>query len=95
MKTYRKKESCLVNQYNKYQVGWVEYEDGTNVEITVNGSHTLGENIADTGVVTAYKAYGMNLISEYKLSFISYLIIVDATINYNDSFSFKFRKMVV
>ena len=65
LKTYRKKENCLVNQYNSYKVGWVDC-NGTNKEVFVNGKHTVGENIADTGVAPAYKAYGMNLISEYE-----------------------------
>ena len=52
---------CLIDQYDKYKIGDMQNENEQIVPVNVNGSLTIAENIADTGVSAAYKAYGKNL----------------------------------
>ena len=53
LKKFEEKTKCMEKQYNNY------YLFGQGNE-TVNGTLTLGENIADNGgVKEAYMAYGM------------------------------------
>ena len=63
---YSERKSCLVKQYNKYKIGDVPAIPGINGTINkdvrpvyVDGELTINENIADTGVSTSYRAYGM------------------------------------
>lgn len=51
LKNFQEKSHCMVGQYSKYVL--------KEVNLTVNGLQTMGENIADNGgVKQAFKAYG-------------------------------------
>lgn len=49
---YQIRQDCIVEQYSSYTV-----EDGRGGIIHVNGNLTSGENIGDTGLIQAYRAW--------------------------------------
>ncbi|KAG1835663.1 Metalloprotease [Suillus variegatus] len=49
---YQIRQDCIVEQYSSYTV-----EDGKGGIIHVNGNLTSGENIGDTGLIQAYRAW--------------------------------------
>ncbi|KIP08159.1 hypothetical protein PHLGIDRAFT_104734 [Phlebiopsis gigantea 11061_1 CR5-6] len=49
---FQKKQGCIVKQYSEYTV-----DDGKGGKIHVNGNLTSGENIGDTGLIQAYRAW--------------------------------------
>ncbi|KAJ7445711.1 Metalloprotease [Mycena galericulata] len=55
------KQECIVNQYSAYTV-----DDGKGGKIHVNGNLTSGENIGDTGLIQAYRAWKAQLDSSLK-----------------------------
>lgn len=70
---FQKKQECIVNQYSKYTV-----EDPKGGRVPVNGNLTSGENIGDTGLVQAYRAWqhqydkGLEEGTEYNLPGLSF-----------------------
>ncbi|KAF8630417.1 hypothetical protein AX15_002968 [Amanita polypyramis BW_CC] len=51
-KGFKSKQDCIVNQFSGYTV-----DDGKGGKIHVNGNLTSGENIGDTGLIQAYRAW--------------------------------------
>jgi len=49
---FKKRQDCIVKQYSEYTI-----DDGKGGKIHVNGNLTSGENIGDTGVIQAYRAW--------------------------------------
>ncbi|KAK7023952.1 Endothelin-converting enzyme 1 [Favolaschia claudopus] len=49
---FQVKQDCIVAQYSAYTV-----DDGKGGKIHVNGNMTSGENIGDTGLIQAYRAW--------------------------------------
>ncbi|KAH7909726.1 Metalloprotease [Hygrophoropsis aurantiaca] len=49
---YQVKQDCIVKQYSGYTV-----DDGNGGVVHVNGNLTSGENIGDTGLIQAYRAW--------------------------------------
>lgn len=49
---YQIRQDCIITQYSKYTV-----DDGKGGIIHVNGNLTAGENIGDSGLVQAYRAW--------------------------------------
>jgi len=49
---FKKKQSCLEKQYSSYTV-----DDGHGGKVHVNGNLTSGENIGDSGIIQAYRAW--------------------------------------
>ncbi|KAG6886039.1 hypothetical protein C0993_005223 [Termitomyces sp. T159_Od127] len=49
---FRVKQKCIVDQFSAYTI-----DDGKGGKIHVNGNLTSGENIGDTGLVQAYRAW--------------------------------------
>jgi endothelin-converting enzyme len=49
---FQKKQDCIVKQYSEYTI-----DDGHGGKIHVNGNLTSGENIGDTGLIQAYRAW--------------------------------------
>ncbi|KAI3608021.1 endothelin-converting enzyme 1 [Moniliophthora roreri] len=58
---YQEKLDCIVKQYNGYTIG-----DGKGGKVHVNGNFTSGENIGDTGLIQAYRAWK----AQYKESYV-------------------------
>ncbi|KAG6917789.1 hypothetical protein DXG01_001061 [Tephrocybe rancida] len=46
------KQTCIVDQYSAYAI-----DDGKGGKVHVNGNLTSGENIGDTGLIQAYRAW--------------------------------------
>lgn len=51
-KGFNVKQRCIVDQYSEYTI-----DDGHGGKIHVNGNLTSGENIGDTGLIQAYRAW--------------------------------------
>lgn len=51
-KGFEIKQDCIVKQFSAYTV-----DDGKGGKIHINGNLTSGENIADTGLIQAYRAW--------------------------------------
>ncbi|KAI0687125.1 metalloprotease [Cytidiella melzeri] len=51
-KGFNKLQTCIVDQYSKYTV-----DDGKGGTVHVNGNLTSGENIGDSGLIQAYRAW--------------------------------------
>ncbi|TRM62696.1 hypothetical protein BD626DRAFT_498158 [Schizophyllum amplum] len=49
---FDRKQECIVKQYAEYTI-----DDGKGGKVHVNGNLTSGENIGDTGLVQAYRAW--------------------------------------
>ncbi|KAJ3510592.1 hypothetical protein NLJ89_g4586 [Agrocybe chaxingu] len=49
---FQVKQDCIVKQYSAYTI-----DDGKGGKIHVNGNLTSGENIGDTGLIQAYRAW--------------------------------------
>jgi endothelin-converting enzyme len=49
---FKEKQSCIEKQYSSYSV-----DDGHGGKIYVNGNLTSGENIGDSGIIQAYRAW--------------------------------------
>ncbi|KAI0636818.1 Metalloprotease [Trametes polyzona] len=49
---YNKRQKCIVDQYSNYTI-----DDGKGGKIHVNGNLTSGENIGDSGIIQAYRAW--------------------------------------
>ncbi|KDR81470.1 hypothetical protein GALMADRAFT_152331 [Galerina marginata CBS 339.88] len=59
-KGFNAKQDCIVEQYSAYYI-----DDGKGGKVHVNGNLTSGENIGDTGLIQAYRAWrGQYDISE-------------------------------
>ncbi|KAJ7090282.1 hypothetical protein B0H15DRAFT_948792 [Mycena belliarum] len=58
---FQMKQECIVAQYSNYTV-----DDGQGGEIHVNGNLTSGENIGDTGLVQAYRAWKTQFDSSFR-----------------------------
>lgn len=65
---FKLRQDCIVEQYSAYTI-----DDGKGGQIHVNGNLTSGENIGDTGIIQAYRAWkaqydsGFDQGSEYLL----------------------------
>ncbi|KIY74398.1 zincin [Cylindrobasidium torrendii FP15055 ss-10] len=57
---FQKKQDCIVKQYSNYTI-----DDGKGGQLHLNGNLTSGENIGDTGLIQAYRAWK----SQYNTSF--------------------------
>ncbi|GLB35092.1 putative peptidase family M13 [Lyophyllum shimeji] len=57
---FKVKQDCIVKQYSVYTI-----DDGKGGKIHVNGNLTSGENIGDTGLIQAYRAWK----AQYDVSF--------------------------
>ncbi|KAJ6488601.1 Metalloprotease [Mycena vitilis] len=55
------KQECIETQYSAYTV-----DDGKGGEIHVNGNLTSGENIGDTGLIQAYRAWKAQYSTSFK-----------------------------
>ncbi|EFI28400.1 endothelin-converting enzyme 1 [Coprinopsis cinerea okayama7 len=72
-KGFNKKQKCIVDQFSKYKI-----DDGEGGHIHVNGNLTSGENIGDTGLIQAYRAWkaqyedGLDNGTEYALPGLSH-----------------------
>ncbi|PCH38139.1 zincin [Wolfiporia cocos MD-104 SS10] len=51
-KGFKVRQDCIVEQYSSYTI-----DDGKGGKIRVNGNLTSGENIGDTGIIQAYRAW--------------------------------------
>jgi len=49
---FNEKQKCIVKQYSSYTI-----DDGKGGKVHVNGNMTSGENIGDTGLIQAYRAW--------------------------------------
>jgi endothelin-converting enzyme len=49
---FDRKQECIVKQYSEYTI-----DDGKGGKVHVNGNLTSGENIGDTGLIQAYRAW--------------------------------------
>ncbi|KAF9567593.1 zincin [Agrocybe pediades] len=49
---FKTKQKCIVDQYSAYTI-----DDGKGGKLHVNGNFTSGENIGDTGLIQAYRAW--------------------------------------
>ncbi|KAF5386857.1 hypothetical protein D9615_001643 [Tricholomella constricta] len=58
---FKVKQDCIVKQYSAYTV-----DDGKGGKIHVNGNLTSGENIGDTGLIQAYRAWNDQYEASYK-----------------------------
>ncbi|KAF9260514.1 zincin [Marasmius fiardii PR-910] len=58
---FQKKQDCIVKQYSEYSI-----DDGKGGRVHVNGNLTSGENIGDTGLIQAYRAWEAQYESSYK-----------------------------
>jgi endothelin-converting enzyme len=72
-KGFQVKQDCIVKQYSEYTI-----DDGHGGKIHVNGNLTSGENIGDTGLIQAYRAwksqfaYSLQAGNEYTLPGLSF-----------------------
>lgn len=70
---FQKRQDCIVKQYSEYTI-----DDGKGGKIHVNGNLTSGENIGDTGIIQAYRAWkaqydtGFESGTEYLLPGLNY-----------------------
>ncbi|TFK55167.1 metalloprotease [Heliocybe sulcata] len=66
---FQAKQDCIVKQYSEYTI-----DDGKGGKIHVNGNLTSGENIGDTGIIQAYRAWQAqyNQSEEYLLPGLNY-----------------------
>ncbi|KAF5391824.1 hypothetical protein D9757_001795 [Collybiopsis confluens] len=58
---FQAKQDCIVKQYSEYSI-----DDGKGGKVHVNGNLTSGENIGDTGLIQAYRAWKAQYSSSYK-----------------------------
>ncbi|OAX38899.1 zincin [Rhizopogon vinicolor AM-OR11-026] len=58
---YQIRQDCIVEQYNSYTV-----DDGKGGLIHVNGNLTSGENIGDSGLIQAYRAWKAQYEDSYE-----------------------------
>ncbi|KAF7793093.1 hypothetical protein EIP86_004200 [Pleurotus ostreatoroseus] len=58
---FNKVQACIVDQYSGYTI-----DDGKGGKIHVNGNLTSGENIGDTGLIQAYRAWKAQFDVSYK-----------------------------
>ncbi|KAH9063412.1 Metalloprotease [Lactarius vividus] len=58
---FKAKQSCLEKQYSSYAV-----EDGHGGKVHVNGNLTSGENIGDSGIIQAYRAWKIQYADSFK-----------------------------
>jgi len=49
---FKKRQDCIVQQFSEYTI-----DDGKGGKIHVNGNLTSGENIGDSGLIQAYRAW--------------------------------------
>ena len=69
---YREKAKCIEDQYSDYYI--------QRVNMSINGTLTLRENIADVGgAKAAYMAYG-NYSNQYQIRIVNMYIIIDDVI---------------
>jgi len=57
---FQVKQDCIVKQYSEYTI-----DDGKGGKIHINGNLTSGENIGDTGVIQAYRAWKAHYDQSY------------------------------
>ena len=63
------KTKCIIDQYSKYEV--------KELDVSLNGVTTQGENIADNGgVKVAYKAYRNSIFESFKKNILQGLFCV-------------------
>ncbi|KAE9406756.1 zincin [Gymnopus androsaceus JB14] len=58
---FQVKQDCIIEQFSGYAI-----DDGKGGQIHVNGNLTSGENIGDTGLIQAYRAWKAQYDSSYK-----------------------------
>ncbi|TFK76595.1 zincin [Pluteus cervinus] len=58
---FQKKQDCIIEQFSGYTV-----DDGKGGKIHLNGNLTSGENIGDTGLIQAYRAWKANFDSSFQ-----------------------------
>ncbi|KAH9043209.1 Metalloprotease [Lactarius pseudohatsudake] len=58
---FKVKQSCLEKQYSSYAV-----DDGHGGKVHVNGNLTSGENIGDSGIIQAYRAWKVQYADSFK-----------------------------
>ncbi|KAJ3533585.1 hypothetical protein NM688_g7264 [Phlebia brevispora] len=58
---FKKVQTCIVDQYSDYTI-----DDGKGGKIHVNGNLTSGENIGDTGLIQAYRAWKAQYDDSYE-----------------------------
>ncbi|KAL0947409.1 hypothetical protein HGRIS_013522 [Hohenbuehelia grisea] len=57
---FQEKQDCIVKQYSAYTI-----DDGKGGKIHVNGNLTSGENIGDTGLIQAHRAWKAQYASSF------------------------------
>ncbi|KAK2467031.1 hypothetical protein APHAL10511_001289 [Amanita phalloides] len=60
-KGFKVKQDCIVKQFSEYTI-----DDGKGGKIHVNGNLTSGENIGDTGLIQAYRAWKAEYEESYE-----------------------------
>lgn len=60
-KEFNIRQKCLVDQFSAYTI-----DDGKGGKIHVNGNLTSGENIGDTGLIQAYRAWKAGYDESYE-----------------------------
>jgi len=58
---FKEKQSCIEKQYSSYSI-----DDGHGGKIHVNGNLTSGENIGDSGIIQAYRAWKAQFAESFK-----------------------------
>ncbi|KAE9406755.1 zincin [Gymnopus androsaceus JB14] len=58
---FQVKQDCIIHQFSEYTI-----DDGKGGEIHLNGNLTSGENIADSGLIQAYRAWKAQYDSSYE-----------------------------
>ncbi|KAJ3821178.1 Metalloprotease [Lentinula raphanica] len=58
---FQAKQDCIIKQFSGYSI-----DDGKGGKVYVNGNLTSGENIGDTGLVQAYRAWKAQYDSSYE-----------------------------
>ncbi|KAF9532319.1 hypothetical protein CPB83DRAFT_847643 [Crepidotus variabilis] len=61
---FQRKQDCIVKQYSAYSI-----DDGKGGRIHVNGNLTSGENIGDTGLVQAFRAWNAQFEASKKAGY--------------------------
>ncbi|ETW85740.1 metallo peptidase M13 [Heterobasidion irregulare TC 32-1] len=58
---FQVKQDCIVNQFSSYTI-----DDGKGNSVHLNGNLTSGENIGDSGIIQAYRAWQAQFEESYK-----------------------------